>query len=135
MNDRGADAHSIFLKTHRTYCYQYGSSWRIIKKNVYYGSYDSFEDAKRVSDKLKECNWDKNKLSVILDEMNITPRTMVNHGQSGIFNVHVKKDKQYKQGYVYTYPYMENGKHKILSSISLEKLQKKVESKNLKWYG
>ena len=59
----------------------------------------------------------------------------LNYGRSGIYNVHIKKDKSYKQGYIYTYPYVENGKNKLLSSISLEKLKEKVESKNLEWYG
>ena len=88
-----------------------------------------------MSDKLKEYKWDKNKLGKILDETGVTQRTMYNYGKSGIFNVHIKKDKTYKQGYTFTYPYVENGKHKILSSINIDKLKEKVEEKNLKWSG
>ena len=135
MNKWGGNAHSPFLKTHRNYCYKYGKYWRISKNGEYYGSYNSFEDAKKVSDKLKEYKWDKNKLGKILDETGVTQRTMYNYGKSGIFNVHIKKDKTYKQGYTFTYPYVENGKHKILSSINIDKLKEKVEEKNLKWYG
>lgn len=135
MNIKGGNAHSPFLKSHRNYCYNYGGYWRVMKNNVYYGSYASFEDAKKVSDKLKECNWDKSKLETILNEVNVTPRTRLNFGESGIFNVHIKRDDNYKQGYTFTYPYIENGKHKILSSISIDKLKEKVEDKNLEWYG
>lgn len=135
MNIMGGNAHSTFLKTHRNYCYKYGDYWRISKNNIYYGSYNSFEDAKKVSDKLKQYEWDKDKLGIILKETKVTPRTRMNYGKSGIYNVHIKKDKSYKQGYIYTYPYSENGKNKLLSSISLEKLKEKVENKNLEWYG
>lgn len=131
----GGKAHSEFLKTHRNFCYKYGGYWRISKNNIYYGSYNSFEDAKKVSDKLKEYGWDKSKLQQIFDETNVTPRTRFNFGETGIFNVHIKHDKTYKQGYIYTYPYVEDGKKKTLSSVSIDNLKKKVEEKNLKWYG
>ena len=135
MGALGGNSHSLFLKSHRNYCYQYGNYWRVSKNNVYYGSYNNFDDAKKVSDKLKEYDWDKDKLEQILNETNVTPRTRLNYGKSGIFNVHIKKDKNYKQGYIYTYPYIENGKSKILSSTSLEKLKDKVKAKNLEWCG
>ena len=127
--------HSIFQKAHRNYCYKDGNYWRIIKNNVYYGSYNSFEDAKKVSDKLKKNDWDKEKLEHILDETNVVRRTRFNYGKSGIFNVHIKRDNSYKQGYIYTYPYIEDGENKVLSSTSLEKLKEKVNAKNLEWYG
>ena len=135
MKEKGGNSHSIFLKTHRNYCYRYGDYWRINKKGVYYGSYASLEDAKKVSDKLKEHDWDKSKLQQIIKETGVIPRTRFNYGQSGIFNVHVKKDKGYKQGYIYTYPYVEKGKQRLLSSTDINKLREKVKQKNLKWYG
>lgn len=135
MGENGSNAHSLFLKSQRHYCYQYGKYWRIVKNNVYYGSYDKFSDAKKISDRLKEYNWDKSKLKQIQKETNITPRPMKGYGSSGIYNVHIKKDKHYKQGYIYTYPYVENGENKLLSSTSLEKLKEKVLSKKLEWYG
>ena len=126
---------SIFQKAHRNYCYKDGKYWRIIKNNIYYGSYNSFEDAKKVSDKLKKNNWDKSELGKILDETNVVRRTRFNYGESGIFNVHIKRDSSYKQGYIYTYPYSEGGGNKVLSSTSLDKLKEKVNAKNLEWYG
>ena len=47
-----------------------------IKKKVngrhdYFGTYSSIEDARKVRDKLAECDWDKNRLSDICKELGV----------------------------------------------------------------
>lgn len=52
---------------------------------------------------------------------------------SGYYNVCKKKGKTYKQGFTWSYQYCENGKRKCITSIDIDKLEKKVKEKGLKW--
>lgn len=51
----------------------------------------------------------------------------------GYFRVCKKPNKSCKQGFTYHYEYSEDGKRKAITSVSLEKLEKKVKSCGLKW--
>mgnify|MGYP004442680893 CR=1 FL=1 len=53
---------------------------------------------------------------------------------TGYFRVSKKKDSTCKQGFHYRYQYCENGKRHSISSVSLEKLEKKVKDKGLPWF-
>lgn len=52
---------------------------------------------------------------------------------SGYFRVSKFVCKECKQGFRWRYMYYEDGKHKHITSVSLEKLEKKVKSKGLDW--
>ena len=40
-------------------------------KYQYFGTYDSLEDARKVRDKLIDCNWEKSQLPLILKELGV----------------------------------------------------------------
>ena len=48
---------------------------------------------------------------------------------TGYFRVDKAKDKSCKQGFLWRYTYYKNGKYKMISSVSLEKLEVKVKYK------
>lgn len=52
---------------------------------------------------------------------------------SGYFRVSKLKCKKCKQGFTWAYWYMENGKHRVIQSTSIEKLEAKVKAKGLLW--
>ena len=39
-----------------------------------------------------------------------------------------------KNGFAYRYIFYDEGKYNIIESVSLEKLEKKVKARGLKWY-
>ena len=49
------------------------------------------------------------------------------------FRVTKQKNKTCKQGFRWMYQYYKNGKKKAISSIDIEKLEKKVKAKGLPW--
>lgn len=53
--------------------YTKSHTYRIIKgtPRISYGTYKTFEDAKKVREELIECNWDRNQLPKILTRNNI----------------------------------------------------------------
>lgn len=54
---------------------------------------------------------------------------------TGFFRVHKNKNSAYKQGFRYVYKYYDDDKkHHAISSVSLEKLEKKVKAKGLEWF-
>lgn len=53
---------------------------------------------------------------------------------SNYYRVSKTKTKKVKQGFTWVYTYSENNKIKKISSVSLETLKKKVQSKGLPWY-
>lgn len=55
-------------------------------------------------------------------------------GSTGIYKVSKCNYKKYKQGYTWVYTYTENGKHKRITSVDLQKLEKKVKEKGLEWF-
>jgi hypothetical protein len=53
---------------------------------------------------------------------------------SGYYRVHKRKDKECKQGFIWQYTYYdEKGNQKKISRINIEKLEKEVKSRGLKW--
>lgn len=58
-----------------------------------------------------------------------------NKNKTGVFNVFKLTNNSCKQGFTWAYYYDdENGNRKILSSVSLEKLKKKVLNKGYDWF-
>ena len=55
------------------------------------------------------------------------------HNSTGFFRVSKEYSDKYKQGFTYKYRYLENGKEKKISSVSIDKLKEKVLFKNLEW--
>jgi len=53
---------------------------------------------------------------------------------SGYYNVYKEKSNRYKQGFIWTYQYQEDGKQKRIRSVDFSNLKKKVIKKNLPWY-
>lgn len=51
----------------------------------------------------------------------------------GLYRVHKQKDKTCKQGFLWAYRYVENGKRKKISSTNIKKLEQKVKEKKLPW--
>ena len=51
----------------------------------------------------------------------------------GYFRVSKIKSEKYKQGFIYSYQYYEDGQQLRIQSISLTKLEEKVKEKGLKW--
>lgn len=52
---------------------------------------------------------------------------------SGYYRVHKDRCKSCKQGFIFVYRYHENGKRKMISSVDIKKLEKKVKAKGLEW--
>lgn len=52
---------------------------------------------------------------------------------TGYFGVTIQKNKNIKQGFRYVYQYVENGKHKMISSRFIDVLRDKVLEKGLYW--
>lgn len=53
---------------------------------------------------------------------------------SGYYRVSKQKNKNCKQGFIWTYRYFEDGKRKSILSVDIEKLEKKVKAKGLEWF-
>ncbi len=53
---------------------------------------------------------------------------------SGYYRVHEMKDKTCKQGFIYVYRYLENGKQKSIYSVDIKKLEEKVKERGLSWF-
>lgn len=53
--------------------------------------------------------------------------------KTGYRRVSINKRGIYKQGFTYQYRYYEDGKHKAISSVDIDKLKEKVLSKGLVW--
>lgn len=56
------------------------------------------------------------------------------HNTSGYYNVYKHNCNKCKQGFTWDYRYTNNsGKRKVIKSVDINKLEKKVKSKGLKW--
>lgn len=117
------------------YCYNYGDYWLISRKGIIYGRYDTYEDAKQVSDELRKHNWNKSELRNIQKELGVVPRSKFRKGVSGIRRVYKAKDSKYRQGYTWVYQYYDKelSKNIHISSVSLDVLEQKVRAKGLEW--
>lgn len=56
-----------------------------------------------------------------------------NTNTTGYYRVHKDKNKKYVQGYLWRYHYFENGKHKSIRRMDLNKLKEEVLARGLKW--
>lgn len=52
---------------------------------------------------------------------------------TGYYRVSKNKANDRKQGFTWVYWYYENGKHKAISSVDINKLEAKVKAKGLPW--
>ena len=52
---------------------------------------------------------------------------------TGYYRVDKQPGKRYKYGFTYRYSWKENGKIKTLKSTDIQKLEKKVKDRGLKW--
>ena len=52
---------------------------------------------------------------------------------TGYFRVSKRKNKKYLNGFIWIYSYYEGDKRKVLMSVDLNKLERKVRSKGLIW--
>ena len=52
---------------------------------------------------------------------------------TGYYRVYKDVSDRYKQGFIYTYSYYENGKRKKISSVDINALKDKVLFKKLPW--
>ena len=60
--------------------------------------------------------------------------TQNKRNKTGYYRVSKRKDKTCKQGFLWIYTYTDgNGKKKVISSIDIEKLEKKVKDAGLAW--
>lgn len=66
-------------KEEPTYIQRTKTSFQIYRKNngeqTHFGAYKSLEDAEKVILKLKECNWDKNRLEDITKDLGVKRKT------------------------------------------------------------
>ena len=53
---------------------------------------------------------------------------------TGYFRVSKCKSNGRKQGFAWVYWYYENGKHRAISSVDINKLESKVQAKGLPWF-
>lgn len=53
---------------------------------------------------------------------------------SGYFRVFKSKDSRYKQGFIWCYRWLENGKQQNIYRVNLEDLENEVKNRNLKWF-
>ena len=51
----------------------------------------------------------------------------------GYYNVSKQNRKKYKQGFIYRYHYIKDGKTQAIYSIDINKLEQKVKNKGLEW--
>lgn len=79
----------------------------------------------------------KNKMSESHKGMIYSEESMIQMSKgknsSGYFRVSKQNCKKCKEGFTWAYQYYENGKRKIINSVSIDKLEKKVTAKGLKW--
>ena len=59
---------------------------------------------------------------------------MSKHNSTGYFRVSKEVSDTFKNGCRYKYCYHEDGKHKSISCVDLETLEKKVKARGLKWF-
>jgi hypothetical protein len=53
------------------------------KKRVYYGQYNSLEEARYIKQRMTELNWDRNQLDKVRDEINIKPLRSYKYDKQG----------------------------------------------------
>lgn len=53
---------------------------------------------------------------------------------SGYYRVVIRKDKRYASGQRFCYKYNEGNKTRVISSVDIKKLEKKIKEKGLPWF-
>lgn len=86
---------------------------------------------KIISEETRKKMSETHKGKILSDETKI--KISGSQNTTGYFRVYKKKDKNYKQGFIWRYTYYENGKRKSIESIDIKKLEKKVKAKGLEW--
>lgn len=86
---------------------------------------------KTLSEEHKQKLSESHKYKTLSDEHKI--KISKSKNTTGYFRVCKQKDKTCKQGFTWHYRYYEDGKRKIIGSVSLEKLEQKVKAKGLEW--
>lgn len=103
------------------------------KRKEYYSTHDVWNKNKKCPQislsNSGEKHWNYNKKTPLDVSIKISKST----NTTGFLRVYKKKRKDCKQGFIYVYSYYDNGKRKEISSINIEKLEKKVKNKNLPW--
>jgi len=97
--------------------------------------WNSLSDSERKEYKLKQSKNQKNYFNTLSEyekeTWRINKSKIVN--TTGYFRVFKAKCNTCNQGFRYVYQYYEDGKHKHLSSVDINKLQSKVENHGLPW--
>ena len=103
------------------------------KRKEYYNTHDVWNKNKKCPQislsNSGEKHWNYNKKVPLETSIKISKHT----NTTGFLRVYKKKRKDCKQGFTYVYSYYDNDKRKEISSIDIEKLEKKVRNKNLPW--
>lgn len=103
----------------------------IKKKRKYYTTCNSEEEAKRIVQKLEQCNWDANQIQRIKKEVGVVKKPR--RETIGFLNTYLEETKAMKKGYRYMYSIKKDGKYIRITSKSLKKLKKTVEEKGFEW--
>lgn len=119
--------HKYYRKSMDTYLVE--------KDGEYYCRVKTEKEAQRLTFYLKRIGFRKENLEEALKELNIEKcKKKRSASNTGFYGTSRWKDNRYKTGYKYAYRYVEDGKPKYITAITLSKLRKKVLSKGLKWY-
>ena len=103
----------------------------VVRNGIYYTTCNTEDEAKKITKKLEETNWDRTKVPMIKEEIGVINYNKKN--KTGFLNTYIEPHSNVKKGYRYVYNYKENGKTIRICSSSLKQLRKMVEAKNLKW--
>ena len=105
------------------------------EKHTWYGRQHSQETKKKISESHKgKPGTMKGKHHTEETKQKISEYRSIYKNTTGYYHVTKKIDKTCKQGFLWDYQYRdENGKRKHISSVNIEKLEKKVKAKGLKW--
>ena len=118
----------------RDYVYHSGDGkYQITKGKIYFGRYNSREDARKVSKELMKLGWDKNNLKKAQENAKVKPCSHSNRNTVGYLRVTKQKDNRIKQGFTYVYSYQKKGKKKRLYDKTIKGLEKKVKKEGLEW--
>lgn len=117
------------------YYHKSGNTYIIEKGDEYYCRVKTEKDAQRLTFHLKRIGFKKENLEKALKETNIKRcRKWDRTTNTGFRRTSRIKNNRYRLGYMYSYEYMEDGKHYSIRATNLPKLREKVLIKGLEWY-
>lgn len=117
----------------RDYVYKVNGKYQITKDRIYFGKYNTREDAKKVSNELKRIGWDRSNLKKAQENVGVKPSDRFLRNTSGYARVSKQKDKRVAQGYMWTYSYTMDGDKRKIYDKTIKGLEKKVKDKGLLW--